>query len=61
METSLSILKTQKEWCSDHAKNFTPEILINGYAFPKEYKREDLFFFIEDLEELYQTIQMQEI
>jgi len=49
-ENPIKILKYQKDWCTKHAINFTPEILINGYSFPKEYKREDLFFFIEDLE-----------
>ena len=28
---------------------FTPLFLINGYPFPKNYDREDIFFFIDDL------------
>jgi len=44
-------LQLESEWCTENAINFTPEILINGKSFPKEYKREDLLFFIEDLEE----------
>lgn len=44
-------LQIEKEWCTNNSINFTPEILINGKSFPKEYKREDLLFFIEDLEE----------
>jgi len=44
-------LQLEKEWCTENAINFTPEILINGKSFPKEYKREDLLFFIEDLAE----------
>ena len=44
-------LQTEKEWCTNNSINFTPEILINGKSFPKEYKREDLLFFVEDLEE----------
>jgi hypothetical protein len=31
--------------------NFTPEILINGHSFPKEYDRADLVYFVEDLYE----------
>ena len=38
------------------AINFTPEILINGKSFPKEYSRTDLIFFIEDLEENSQPL-----
>ncbi|MDY0780822.1 vitamin K epoxide reductase family protein [Tenacibaculum sp. IB213877] len=47
----IETVKAQKEWCTENAINFTPEILINGKSFPKEYNREDLLFFIEDLEE----------
>ncbi len=51
-----SILTTGKQWASDNGINFTPEILINGKSFPKEYSRTDLSFFIEDLEENYSNI-----
>lgn len=44
-------LVTEKEWCKENGINFTPEILVNGRTFPKEYKRSDLIFFIEDLAE----------
>jgi len=50
--TDIKYLKTiekQSKWCEAHHKNFTPEILIEGLAFPKEYKREDLIYFIENL------------
>ena len=43
------VLSAQNEWCLSHSINFTPEILINGKSFPKEYDRKDLTFFIEDL------------
>lgn len=52
--TPLSILENQREWCTNNGVNFTPEILIQGKSFPKEYKKEDLLFFIKDLEEYYQ-------
>lgn len=51
METSLTVLKTEKEWCINNAINFTPEILINGQNYPKEYEKQELLFFIEDLVE----------
>ena len=38
--------------------NFTPEILINGKSFPKEYDRQDLLFFIEEFsnyEQFYES------
>lgn len=42
-------LNLQANWCVENKINFTPVILINGYAFPKEYERADLLFFIEEL------------
>ncbi len=45
------ILNAQNNWCQFNNINFTPEILINGRSFPKEYDRKDLAFFIEDLSE----------
>ncbi|MFY7670373.1 vitamin K epoxide reductase family protein [Tenacibaculum sp. MEBiC06402] len=50
------VLNQEKEWCKANGINFTPEILINGKAFPKEYSRTDLSFFIEDLDENYSNI-----
>ena len=47
----LAELEREKEWCKENTINFTPEILINGRSFPKEYNRSDLIFFIEELEE----------
>ncbi len=49
--TYIKTLKSQSTWCIDNAINFTPEILINGKSFPREYDRSDLIYFIEDLEE----------
>ncbi|MCT4699660.1 vitamin K epoxide reductase family protein [Tenacibaculum haliotis] len=46
-----SELDKGSNWCKENAINFTPEILINGRSFPKEYNRTDLIFFIEELEE----------
>jgi hypothetical protein len=50
-EISILELEKQSSWCLEHAINFTPEILINGQSFPKEYERSDLVYFIEDLHE----------
>jgi len=50
-EKHFTILESQKNWCLTNAINFTPEILVNGNSFPKEYDREDLIYFIEDLNE----------
>ena len=49
----LKTLQIQKDWCTQSKINFTPEILINGYSFPKEYERADVLFFIEELSEEY--------
>lgn len=51
MEKYVSVLKLEREWCLLNGINFTPEILINGRSFPREYKREDITYFIEDLYE----------
>ena len=45
------VLKIQNEWCTSHNINFTPEILVDGRSFPKEYDRKDLALFIENLSE----------
>ncbi|MCD8399743.1 thioredoxin domain-containing protein [Tenacibaculum finnmarkense] len=52
----VSELEKGSNWCKENAINFTPEILINGKSFPKEYNRTDLIFFIEDLEENCQEV-----
>ena len=52
-EDTFSILKKENDWCTTHNINFTPELLINGRSFPKEYNRSDLIYFIEDLNEKY--------
>jgi uncharacterized membrane protein len=54
-------LEDQKEWCGENKINFTPEILINGYSFPKEYDRKDISFFIEELNEEYNQPSPQEV
>lgn len=50
-EYYIDVLQKESEWCKENAINFTPEILINGRSFPKEYDRSDLIYFIEDLHE----------
>ncbi len=47
----ITVLENQSTWCKDNSINFTPEILINGKSYPKEYNRPDLLFFIEELAE----------
>ncbi|WP_348745842.1 cysteine peptidase family C39 domain-containing protein [Tenacibaculum sp. 190524A02b] len=46
-----SQLKKQNLWCQENLLNFTPEFLIGGQLYPKEYHFEDLFLFIEELNE----------
>lgn len=50
-ENYISVLNNQSEWCKNNEINFTPQILINGRSFPKEYDRSDLIYFIEELQE----------
>ncbi|WP_272151290.1 vitamin K epoxide reductase family protein [Tenacibaculum aiptasiae] len=54
--TYVAELEKENVWCKENAINFTPEILINGRSFPKEYNRTDLIFFIEELEESSQPV-----
>ena len=49
-------LTKQKDWCAEHKINFTPEILVNGHSFPKEYDRGDILFFIEELQEEFAPV-----
>ncbi len=48
----IDFIKSEKSWCTQNNINFTPAILINGYSYPKQYDRNDLLFFIEDLIEM---------
>jgi len=48
----INSLEAENKWCLDNSINFTPEILINGKSYPKAYDRQDLTYFIEELNEL---------
>ena len=50
-----STLDSQSQWCRVNNVNFTPHILIEGKAFPKEYERQDLKLFMDDLIEMSMT------
>ena len=43
------ILVMHNDWCELNELNFTPAIFINGYEYPKQYQREDLEYFINEL------------
>jgi len=43
------VLKKHSGWCVENGLGFTPAILVNGRQFPKEYKRNNLIFFVEEL------------
>lgn len=45
------VLSKEREWCLKNQINFTPELLINGVVYPKVYKKEDLWYFIDELYE----------
>jgi len=50
-ERILQVIADEREWCERNRISFTPEILINGKAFPKEYDRIDLPLVLESLAE----------
>jgi thiol-disulfide isomerase/thioredoxin len=44
-----SIYRMQNQWCIDNNSYLTPSLFINGYRYPKTFKRENLDFFVNDL------------
>ncbi|MDC7994282.1 vitamin K epoxide reductase family protein [Altibacter sp. HG106] len=48
-----TVIEAQREWCSRHQINFTPALYLNDQAFPKQYDRTDLAWFIEELTQAY--------
>lgn len=49
VEKQIFVLKEERSWCTNNNINFTPEILINGKAYPKQYQRPEMLYFIENL------------
>lgn len=45
------ILNQQFSWNQENKLTYTPAIIINNHLFPKEYDRNDLIYFINDLED----------
>jgi hypothetical protein len=43
------LLENQFSWNQKNNLNFTPVILINHFAYPKQYERNDLIYFINEL------------
>ncbi len=60
-EWYIGILEKESVWCNENEINFTPEVLINGQSFPKEYNRSDLVYFIEELHEDYSELEGEQI
>ena len=50
-QAAVKSLELMSEWSTGNQINFTPEVLVNGRAYPREYEREDLVYFIEELHE----------
>jgi uncharacterized membrane protein len=51
-----TIINDHKEWCSINKLIYTPETIVNGYAYPKNgYELEDIQLFIEELKEMQLT------
>jgi uncharacterized membrane protein len=47
----LELLEEQFLWNQSNGLTFTPAIIVNDYHFPKQYNRNDLIHFINDLED----------
>ncbi len=54
-EQIAATLQEERRWCEHHQISFTPEILINGTVFPKEYDRQDLPMILETISEMEET------
>ncbi len=59
----IDVLKDEKRWCVRSDINFTPMFLINGKSYPKEYNRDDIRLFFEELIEYEKetTLEVQNI
>jgi len=49
------VMESQKSWCELNDINFTPAFYLNGVAYPKEYDRTDLIYFLDEMIEEQQT------
>lgn len=47
----LEVIANERSWCDYNNISFTPEILVNGVAFPKEYDRQDFSLVLESIAE----------
>lgn len=47
------ILKNCREWCMKKFLSYTPTTLINGRQLSTEYEIKDLFFFVEELTDMF--------
>jgi uncharacterized membrane protein len=59
--TIYNILEKEKEWCRHNQILFTPEVLISGRSYPKEYDFEDLQYFTELLLEEQISVQSEKV
>lgn len=48
-DATKNTLSKQNKWCASNNINFTPAFYVNKKPFPKEYSRQDLAYFIDDL------------
>lgn len=55
----IDILIMEKKWCLHNNILFTPEILLNGKFYPKEYDFEELQYFLSDLNEIEKQINLE--
>jgi len=44
-----SILKRNKEWCSNNNINYAPQTILNNHFFPTEYDITDIAHFVDNL------------
>ncbi|PWA05411.1 thioredoxin domain-containing protein [Flavobacterium psychrotolerans] len=44
-----AVYSNHNNWCTTNDFNYTPAVFINGYEYPKNYERENLEFFVNEL------------
>ncbi|PQB03570.1 vitamin K epoxide reductase family protein [Aureitalea marina] len=44
-------IQAQKNWCLENSSHFTPALYLSDRPYPKEYLRQDILYFLDDIAE----------
>lgn len=48
-DEAIRVLKSHRIWCNNNEVYFTPNVFINGFQYPIEYKRNELEYFVAEM------------